>query len=225
MALAPPQPFAKDVEPWERQPREPDAAFACFKHYRDAVDERGDPARSIRGTASAVGEHGTSCARWSVRHRWRDRALAYDRYLDTVARRIKEKELAGVLKQHASVASAGIGVLQEPIRELIRRIESKTLVLKDISDVALLRLVRQSAAAFKDLVGIQRVALGVPETVFGVGVGTPATFAAMVQQLFEGGGDDAPNPLAAFLAGPPPAEACRGPHLVTVHGFSVTVDA
>jgi hypothetical protein len=207
MAHAPPCSFALGIDPWERQPKEADEAWRAFAHYRDALDDSGDPLRSIGATSRALDEHLTQCKRWSSRWRWRDRCVAYDRHLDGIATKAKEKAIKVMVGRHAALANAGLGVLQEPIKELISRIERKAIDLKALSDDALIKLVRQSASAIRDLVGVERVARGVPETVLGGVVGSPTNFAAMVAQLFEvsaGGGGDAPeNALAALLAKPP----------------------
>lgn len=212
MAHAAPRAFAPGVQPWERQPTEPDDAWTAFLHFRDAEDDEHERIRSLNETSRTRKEHATTIKRWAKRWRWQDRVVAFDRHLDAVALRVKERALREMTKAHASLANAALGVLQEPVRELIRRIESNELKLdpQNVSHVELIKIVRQSASAIKDLVAVERVARGVPETVvggiFGAGAGQlgAGTFAAMVAQIFEGGGAEPVNPLAALLANPPP---------------------
>jgi hypothetical protein len=199
--------------PWERQPLESERAYAAFVTYRDQGDER-----SVRQVARTRELHETQCQRWSGRWRWSERVMAWDRHLGAVATKEKEKAVREMTVRHASLANAGLGVLQEPIKELIRRISSGELDLSKIPVGDLLRLVRQSAQAIKDLIGVERVARGVPETVvggvFGVGA-SPATVAAMVQALF----DDAPmldvgdqsDALRQLLEKPPAQPAAQTP--------------
>lgn len=199
-------PLDPKVRPWERQPKEPDKAFVAFTKYRDQPTDE----RSVRAVARDLKVHDTQTHRWSAGWAWLERAAAWDRHLDAIAQKEREKQIKDMTRRHAGLANAGLGVLQEPIKELIRRIEAKELNLAGMNTGDLLRLVRQSAQAIKDLCGVERVARGVPETVVGGVLGqasSPATVAAMVQALF----DEAPmveagqhaEALAGLLAKPP----------------------
>ena len=93
------------------------------------------------------------------------RANAYDRHLDAARVRATRKNIGAMAERHANLANAALGVLQEPIKELIRRLTLGTLDLKAISDTELLRWVRASALAIKDLTAVERVARGAPDSI------------------------------------------------------------
>jgi len=58
---------------WERQPDESEPAYAAFEHFL-----RSGAARTIRGTARALGKARSLLTRWARQHGWRARARAYD---------------------------------------------------------------------------------------------------------------------------------------------------
>jgi hypothetical protein len=90
--------------PWERQPGEPDRAFAAFCLYRDA----GAADRSLDGVGRQV--HGTRAGRkrgatgrvqhWSARWSWVARARAYDAHQDRLAREAREEAVRKVEEKH-----------------------------------------------------------------------------------------------------------------------------
>lgn len=58
------------LDPWERQPDETPRAYAAFRQYRDL-----GPTRTVEKLQDVAR---TSAERWSARHRWVDRANAWD---------------------------------------------------------------------------------------------------------------------------------------------------
>jgi len=60
-------------KPWEQLPGESGAAYAAFRAYRDL-----GPGRSFVGAARLLGRHESLLGRWGKRHRWRERAWAWD---------------------------------------------------------------------------------------------------------------------------------------------------
>lgn len=61
---------------YERQIEETDPAFSAFVLYRD-MDER-----SLEKVAKSCGKSPALMARWSARHRWRNRVHAFDLEID-----------------------------------------------------------------------------------------------------------------------------------------------
>ncbi len=165
--------LSPDFDPWERQPAEKEQCFSAFVAYRDAGEDR-----SIRAVTRVNGNDPaeahkpwrTQAQRWSVQWRWRERCAAYDRHLDAAKVKATRKIVAQMAEGHASLTNAALGVLQEPIAEVIRRIKARTFDLGHtaMSDKELLKFVRQSAAAIRDLIGAERVARGAPSDVTGV---------------------------------------------------------
>lgn len=56
--------------PWERRPAETSRAYAAFRQYRDA-----GPGRAL---TSVAGHHYDTVRKWASRHRWKERAQAWD---------------------------------------------------------------------------------------------------------------------------------------------------
>jgi hypothetical protein len=77
-----PLPLDPEKDPWERQGRESYPAWEAFRMYRD-----GGAKRSLDKVARRSGKDPTLIARWSRRHRWVERVVAYEAELDRVARR------------------------------------------------------------------------------------------------------------------------------------------
>jgi len=69
----------EDLEPWERQPKESDPAWHAFCVYRDLGEQR-----SIRKVHERLAKSETLLKRWSSRHRWRERVVAFTRWEDSV---------------------------------------------------------------------------------------------------------------------------------------------
>ncbi len=77
---------APDIDPWGRQPKETDKAFAAFAIYRGLGSER-----SSAKTTKVLGKkpgYNRVCEQWSVRWGWRARAGAWDAYEDRREREI-----------------------------------------------------------------------------------------------------------------------------------------
>src|SRR4051794_24411411 len=76
---------ATTSRPWEQRPGESGPAFRAFCRFRDM-----GPGRSaVRAYGQSTGNEGATQkpGRWSVwakRHRWADRANAYDRHLEAI---------------------------------------------------------------------------------------------------------------------------------------------
>lgn len=176
-------PLDPSVSAWERQPAEKDHHWAAFLVYRDALEDR-----SLRKTCAATGKWLNQIARWNEGYRWRQRVLAYDRHLDEERVRAARKRIHEMADRHAGLALAGLAAMQAPVAEFVKRLNAKTLDLTKIPDAELLRLLRSSASAIKDLVEVERVARGAPATTAVVlspaGASKAQTVAEAVEELF-----------------------------------------
>lgn len=92
------------VQPWDRQPKETDAAWAAFVIYRDAFQQGGIGKRSQRlvGARLFPGKDPTlgrsrELGDYSVRWRWVERAAAFDAALD----REKQDEFRAAARRDA----------------------------------------------------------------------------------------------------------------------------
>ena len=81
-----------EPKPWEQMSSESGPAYATFLAYRDL-----GPKRTYVAAARLVGRHESLLRRWATRHRWRERAWAYDldqaRQEETVVRQQRETVL------------------------------------------------------------------------------------------------------------------------------------
>lgn len=183
-----PKPLDARLDAWERQPGEHEKAFAAFAAYRDAAQDR-----SVRATARDLKVWPTQLQRWVVQWRWYDRVAEYDRHMDRVRVREARKVLVEMTTRHSTLAMSALGVLSRPINELIERINSKKINLATIPDAALLRMVRDAAAAIKDLVEVERVARGAPASTSLVVEADENTVASAVERMFSATTYDTPE--------------------------------
>ncbi len=123
--------LSDDKEPWHRQPKEHERAYAAFRVYLDMEK------RSIRTSVPDVRED--TLLTWAKSYRWAVRALAYDQYLareaDTARRksihkanrlserkRIEDKERAHKI---ADLIGEKIEIIAGwPMERMVRRSES-----------------------------------------------------------------------------------------------------
>lgn len=152
--------FDPKLKLWERQPREGERHYRCFKEYRDQGD-----GRSIRSACEKCDEHLTTVHTWTQKYRWKERIAAWDREMDLIKQRESRKVIKEMAARHAEIMRATMAALQQPLQEIARRVKTQTLNLTKMSDKELLNLVRMSAHAYKDVVEIERVANGAPASV------------------------------------------------------------
>ncbi|MHB8643888.1 MAG: hypothetical protein ACYDA3_13490 [Gaiellaceae bacterium] len=76
-------------QPWERRTGESARAFSYFLAFRDLAPR----ARTAKNTAAVLGLSTNTVNDHMQRHRWRERAEAYDAYLERVAREAREREI------------------------------------------------------------------------------------------------------------------------------------
>jgi hypothetical protein len=93
--------------PWERQPGEPDRAFAAFCCYRDAGARRSLDAVGRQLYEGQVGRRRGTTGRlqeWSSAWRWVERARAWDAELDRQAREAELEAVREMRRRHAEEA-------------------------------------------------------------------------------------------------------------------------
>lgn len=145
---------ADDRLPWEPQPEESRAAAHAWTHFRDLPASR-------RSVDAAYRQHARSCrgrqpgdkqraswlwTTWARRHRWQQRAAAWDAHLDRQAREQKEREQLAARNRHAALANANLRVLALPST-------ASLVLLRDHPEAftALVERARRSTAALRDL--------------------------------------------------------------------------
>lgn len=163
------EPEPELLEPWERLPVESSPAWEAFVLYRD-----GGPARTIRGVCRQLHKSLTLIGRWSVRHKWVERAGGWDAYTDRIRREASLKAVKEMTERHARMAATALGVISEMQATFIKRVVQQKLVkgpdgnplppFQSISDKDLAGIVLQSARSLDSLTKVERTARGLPET-------------------------------------------------------------
>lgn len=93
---------APGIDPWERQPKETDKAFAAFATYRDLGAER-----SVAKLCETLGKkpiYRRVCEGWSSKWGWRIRTAAWDAYCDRREREVVLEEAEKKAREKLSVA-------------------------------------------------------------------------------------------------------------------------
>ncbi len=99
-------------EPWERQEKEGTRAFAAFTLYRDM-----GPQRSVRKVAQELDKSDTLIGRWSARHKWVERAAAWDAEQDRIHREEAQRAAREMAERHAQIATAMMARAAQALRD------------------------------------------------------------------------------------------------------------
>lgn len=127
----------KKREPWERQVKEPDAAWQAFKLYRDMPHESGTK-RSQMKVAKRLGKNDNVIARWSIQWNWVERCNEYDTYMDDVevearvkAERKRVEQEQKMDERHVALAAR----MQTLLLNTIDTIKTEDLSPKGLADL------------------------------------------------------------------------------------------
>jgi len=100
--------------PWERQPGEGAKAYAAFESYKLLGVQR-----SITRVAASLGRHPSLIRRWCQRHRWVERALAWDgeqaRQVEGMLAQAREQALKRRIEAGEQVEKLGMLAFQSLI--------------------------------------------------------------------------------------------------------------
>ena len=91
---------------WDRTPDETAPAWQAFQMYRDMGIQR-----SQQAVSKQLGKSRALMSRWAVRHRWVDRAAAYEHHLDLERQAEAEQAVRDMARRHAQIATAGLNVV------------------------------------------------------------------------------------------------------------------
>lgn len=97
-----PQPAvtASFIDEWERQPGEPTKAWKAFVIFRDIGEERGvAQVRDKAGFPTSM----KMLTIWATRHRWIERAAAYDRMVDRRRQRAHIDEVEAMARRQVHI--------------------------------------------------------------------------------------------------------------------------
>lgn len=119
---------------FERQPREPDRAWAAYVAYRDLGPNERSLSRVASDGAHGQKDHlGKSCSKW----RWVERCNAWDEYVDMQKRLAYVRESTEMGRRQAVEATAMQRALIEPVRVFLDRLqdpmERQTLAQMDLA--------------------------------------------------------------------------------------------
>lgn len=170
-----PRALSPDLDPWERQPDESDAAFDAFAKYRDMGRDR-----SLRKVAQQVGKDFSLMGRWSKRWSWNRRAYEYELFLDRKAREETVREIGAMAKRHAQQAQLFMAALSLPATALMQRVQREPdfidrliagcedvdsqgrRILNTSRTMEVMDTLRKFAEAFPKVAQIERLARGEP---------------------------------------------------------------
>jgi len=104
------------VNPWDRQPGESGKAFEAFAIYRDL-----GPSRTILEVARRLSKSRQLLTRWAKKHRWHERAAAYDLYLDSIVQKAEEERKRRLADQRAKIAEAALSLVALNLAKLLQQ--------------------------------------------------------------------------------------------------------
>lgn len=120
------------INPWDRDPNESDQAWVAFRYYRDI----GPEVRGYGMAARDLGHNESTTSRWCTKHRWQDRAAAWDAHLDRIAQRAFEAEAMSMGKRHAHIGMKLQTLGSERIVEYAERAELKgTITVREALEI------------------------------------------------------------------------------------------
>ena len=147
--------------PWERGENESPQAYAAFAIYRDLPPTE----RSAVRVGSECGRHVRLIERWRSRHRWVERAEAFDRERDRRKHEAMLEEAAEMGRRQAADAAAAQGVVMRLVAELGARFEHADGLaeLGELPIADLLPLVLRAIPTLATAARLEREARGLPD--------------------------------------------------------------
>jgi hypothetical protein len=130
---------AVDVEPWERQPLETQSQWDAFLVYRELGTNRSVSA-AFRARSGRKGVAPGRWRAWAQENHWVERAAAWDRELDRLARRA---QVDAIRQMRDRQANAGVSLQARSLAALIRILPREA----DLDDTALAKLLERVSAS------------------------------------------------------------------------------
>lgn len=162
------RPFVGD--PWDRQPHETAKAHAAFIVYRELPPDERTVVKAHNLIRAKEGleptrSHGPYY-KWSSKHRWEDRAAAYDAYMAAKTRARLERRKLKVAEEHADQMEDAIEVFATPVKKLADRLRAQSkngdmTFIDKLTDEELLKLARSMTGEVPGYQKAQREALSV----------------------------------------------------------------
>lgn len=152
-----PTPPANPDHPWEQRLNESDKAYAAFRVFRDL----GPSKRTLAETARQLGKARRGVVEeWAGKHRWVERAKAWDAELERIKREELEEELRREGQRVAGDAKAIQRAAASVAHEVNRRMEADPAFLEKLPVVTLVGLLARSSLAYARGLEVQRLVEG-----------------------------------------------------------------
>lgn len=121
---------SSDTKPWERQPKEGEAAYAAFVKYRDMGETR-----TLKAVAAKLQKSYTLIRRWKDTWNWEERVREYDNELQKQCHKQAIKKARGMADRHIDLA------LKMQLKALAKL---EKLELSEIDTRTLITLIREA---------------------------------------------------------------------------------
>lgn len=148
-------------ELWEQQEGEGVQAFQAFAAYRDLGEER-----TVRKVARIRNKAGSQIGEWSTKHRWVERARAWDINLDRIRQRELEVKQLEAAERHALMIAGSLQATAAITQRFLEKLgtEEGLQALEALSAEDLATLAIQAARVQPRLVPAERLSLGLSTT-------------------------------------------------------------
>lgn len=149
-------------KPYERQPNEPDRAWAAFVVYRDlGLEERSlvkaaGVIRKRTGGEGSLDSKQNQLERWSFKYQWRFRCEEWDRVIDDRRRRVLLTDVDRMRERHINVARNLQVFGQRELTKLLRESQVEEKVVVGVNAIL---------SAINDGVELERKSMGQPTSI------------------------------------------------------------
>lgn len=116
-----PRQLAEGIEPWGRQPKEPDRAWRVFCAFRDSED------RVKTRVGEANGADARTVSVWSREWVWDERVLAYDRHVDQQRVKAALDRSVEVSRRVDQIAENGIILVGAALQTIAQKAKAGTM--------------------------------------------------------------------------------------------------
>lgn len=145
-------------DPWSKQAGESHKSYECFTIYLKLEGER-NITEAGRIYCEKYGlTHSNVARQWGTRHRWVERAEAYDSFITAKEVRALSKRRVRAAIKHADQAEAAQEIVMLPIAELRKRITAQggeLAAIAELDEVSLIKLYKALGGG-AELAGLQK---------------------------------------------------------------------
>lgn len=157
-------PAINDTTPlWEQLPGETEEAYAAYMHYLELprTTNHENPIRLLPFIAEITSKSISDIASWCYVYFWHWRARAYDLFLAACHRKQREQRALTIEGQHFTQSEK---LLEKVVNVANAKLDQEINALKEDPEAETETKLKDLITMAKDLIGIQRVAIGLPAT-------------------------------------------------------------